>query len=285
MTGGTHTVPTTQNWTDAIALADKVEAFYQVELSGDIAIAQLNKSAVKFSNKVKIRRERMGGSGAGDYAGADTYAVRQANAKGLNSFLYIYGASPIQRYNSESEFTTFEPKFLPCFAFGISAGNGPATAATFKALDALGNPEVYDQDDIDAFIRAGCQIVTINPRTGVPRILRSVTTHQGADLIPSEMSMVATALAMAKNFRVIMEETFTGQTLTENERGVIDAKAREILDSYVDTGYLTGDDVQAAYQITEFNFVGDTVSIVADLTETPVLNFIFTLMNISAYGL
>ena len=223
----------------------------------------------------------MGGSGAGDYSGADTYDVRRANSKALNSFLYIYGASPIQRYNSDGEFTVFEPKFLPVFAFGINSGNGPATAATFKALDAIGNPEVYSSDDVDAFIRSGCMIVTPNPRTGVPRILRSVTTYQGPELIPSEMSMVSTALAMAKNFRIIMEENFVGKNITIGDQGVIELKAREILDSYVSSGYLTGSDVQAAYQITQFNFAGDKLSIVMDLTETSVLNFIFTLMNVS----
>ncbi len=93
------------------------------------------------------------------------------------------------------------------------------------------------------------------------------------------------ALAMAKQFRVEMEENFIGKNLTSSERGLIDAKANEILDAFVEAGWLTGDAVQQAYQITELTFEGDRVNIKIDGTETPVLNFIFGLINLSAFGL
>lgn len=284
LTGGTTTIPIVGDWTEAIRLSDFTEAFYQIELSGDPAIAQINKSSVKNSNKVSNRRERLGGSGNGDYQNT-TYDVRRNESRALNLFLYIYGASPLKRYDSAGVLRTFEPKFLTVWSMAINAGNGPQTASTFKALDAIGNPEIYSQPEKNQFIRAGCQIVTHNPRTNVPRVVRSVTTHQGPDLIPSEMSMVATALAMVKTFRILMEEAFVGVNLTANNRGLIEVKAREILDSFVEDGFLTGDDVQKAYVITKIDFVGDKVTIVQELTEVPVLNFIFSLMNISAFGL
>lgn len=291
LTGGTETTPLTADWIAGIALAEKAEAFYQLELSGLTNIAALNKNSVLSSVDVKNRRERIGGSGTGDYV-ATTFAARQQEAKDLGNAFYIYGASPFDRVNRQGDLVTYEPKFLPALACGINSGSGVTTAPTFKALNVIGNPESpYTQDEKDAFILAGCQIIDNNQLTGVPQIVRSVTTFQGANLIASEMSMITTSLAMVKDFRTQLEALFVGQTSgggpagSSDLKALVEAKARRLLDGYVEIGYLTSDSVQAAFSNLTVTFQGDRVFIEKDATVSSPLNFIFDLFNLSALGL
>lgn len=279
LTGGSTTAPVTNNYIGAIAAAEKVEGFYQIELSGDKDIAQLNKRSVINSCDIKNRRERTGGSGA---VAADTYATRQQNAKNLGSMFYIYGASPVKFTNSQGIEVTIDPIFVPVFAAAINAGNGPSTPPTFKALNCLGNPEKYD--DVDSFIKAGCLVVQNNELTGAPQIVRSVTTYQGSNLIASEFSMICTALATVKDFRIQMENKFIGGTGTTGIPALMQAEAIKLLDSYVVKGWLT-DIAGPAYSNVQLTIQGDRVYIVKDATLVAPINFIFDLFNLGAPGL
>lgn len=281
MSGGSTTAPTNNNYIGAMTVAEKVSAFYQIELSGDSDLAQLNKRSVYASCDVKNRRERIGGSGAKT---TDTYKQRQQNAKDLNSMFYIYGASPVKFVNSQGQTVTLDPLYLPVFAAAINSGNGPTTPATFKALNCLGNPEPYSSDDVDDFIKAGCLIVDSNELTGAPQITRSVTTYQGGNLIASEMSMVTTALALVKDFRIQMENLFISSTGTSGMDAIMRASALKLLDSYVIKGWLT-DVAGAAYSNVELVIEGDRVFIKKDATLTAPINFIFDLFNLGSPGL
>ena len=281
MSGGSTTSPTNSDYIGGITLAEKVQAFYQIELSGDPDIAQINKRSVYASCDVKNRRERIGGSGA---VIADTYKDRQQNAKNLNSMFYIYGASPVKFTNSQAQTVTLDPLYLPVFAAAINSGNGPTTPATFKALNCLGNPEKYTNDEVDAFIKAGCLIVDNNELTGAPQITRSVTTYQGGNLIASEMSMVTTALALVKDFRIQMENLFISSTGTSGMDAIMRASALKLLDSYVIKGWLT-DVAGQAYSNVNLVIEGDRVFIEKDATLTAPINFIFDLFNLGSPGL
>lgn len=281
MSGGSTTSPSNNNYIGAMTVAEKVSAFYQIELSGDSDLAQLNKRSVYASCDVKNRRERIGGSGAKT---TDTYKQRQQNAKDLNSMFYIYGASPVKFVNSQGQTVTLDPLYLPVFAAAINSGNGPTTPATFKALNCLGNPEPYSSDDVDDFIKAGCLIVDSNELTGAPQITRSVTTYQGGNLIASEMSMVTTALALVKDFRIQMENLFISSTGTSGMDAIMRASALKLLDSYVIKGWLT-DVAGAAYSNVELVIEGDRVFIKKDATLTAPINFIFDLFNLGSPGL
>lgn len=281
LTGGSTTAPNTNNYIGAIAVAETVQAFYQIELSGDKDIAQLNKRSVFASCDVKNRRERTGGSGA---LTSDSYADRMQNAKNLGSMFYIYGASPVKFTNSQGQEVTIDPLYIPVFAAAINAGNDPTTPPTFKALACLGNPEAYDSDTVDAFIKAGCQIVQDNELTGAPQIVRSVTTYQGSNLIATEFSMVCTALALVKDFRTQMENKFIGGTGTTGIPAVMRAEAIKLLDGYVQKGWLT-DIAGPAYQNINIIIQGDRIYIEKDSTITAPINFIFDLFNLGAPGL
>jgi len=281
LSGGSTSTPTNSDYIGAIALAEKVQAFYQIELSGDPDLAQINKRSVYASCDVKNRRERIGGSGA---LATDTYKDRQQNAKNLNSMFYLYGASPVKFTNSQGQTVTLDPIYLPVFAAAINAGNGPTTPATFKALNCLGNPEKYTSDEIDEFIKAGCLIVDTNELTGAPQITRSVTTYQGTNLIASEMSMVTTALALVKDFRIQMENLFVSATGTRGITAIMRASALKLLESYVTKGWLTDIDGEA-YSNLELVIEGDRVFIKKDATLTAPINFIFDLFNLGSPGL
>jgi hypothetical protein len=281
LSGGSTSTPTNNNYIGAITLAEKVQAFYQIELSGDADLAQINKRSVFASCDVKNRRERIGGSGA---LATDVYKDRQQNAKNLNSMFYIYGASPVKFTNSQGQTVTLDPIYLPVFAAAINAGNGPTTPATFKALNCLGNPEKYTSDEIDEFIKAGCLIVDTNELTGAPQITRSVTTYQGGNLIASEMSMVTTALALVKDFRIQMENLFISATGTSGIDAIMRASALKLLESYVTKGWLT-DVAGEAYGNLELIIEGDRVFIKKDATLTAPINFIFDLFNLGSPGL
>lgn len=281
LAGGSTTAPSTQNYIDAITLAEKISGFYQIELSGDADIAQINKRSVFASCDVKNRRERIGGSGA---LATNTKAERLQNAKDLNSMFYLYGASPVNFVNSQGQRVTIDPLYIPVFACAINAGNGPTTPATFKALNCLGNPEGMDSDDIDDYIKAGCLVVDSNELTGAPQITRSVTTYQGGNLIASEMSMVTTALALVKDFRIQMENLFISSTGTSGVDAVMQAAAIKLLDGYVEKGWLT-DIAGPAYANLELIIEGDRVYVKKDATITSPINFIFSLFNLGAPGL
>lgn len=299
LTGATQTAASNADWIGSIALAEKQEGFYQIEMSGLPAIAQINKNSVTTSASFENRRERIGGSGTGDYL-ATPFPDRRQEAKNLNSAFYNYGASPFDRINSDGILTTFQPKFLMVLSFAINSGNGPTTASTFKALNILGSPEVKDMTlgqggEAEKFILAGAQVITNNELTGAPQITRSVTTFQGANLIASEMSMIATALAMVKDFRIQLEADFIGQTPGGSDPsagpgsgnsmvGVVEAKAKRLLDGYVSVGFLTGDAVQAAYDNFKIVSKGDKIFIEKDATLTSPLNFIFDIFNVQYFG-
>lgn len=281
LSGGSTSAATNSDYIGAIELAESVQAFYQIELSGNKDIAQINKRSVFASNDVKNRRERIGGSGA---LTSDTIADRLQNAKNLNSMFYLYGASPVRFVNSQAQEVVLDPLYLPVFAAAINAGNGPTTPATFKALNCLGNPEKYSGDEIDEFIRAGCLIVDTNELTGAPQITRSVTTYQGTNLIASEMSMVTTALALVKDFRMNMENLYISSTGTSGLDAIMQASAVKLLDGYVSKGWLTNI-AGPAYENLELVIQGDRVFVKKDATLVAPINFIFDLFNLGAPGL
>jgi hypothetical protein len=282
LTGGATSASNVSDYIGAIQLAEKHEAFYQIELSGDLGIAMLNSESVKASCDHSNRRERIGGSGA---KASMTYKERQEAARALNSMFYNYSASPITVVNGKGEIVTQDPRFHIVASLAINSGNGPTTSSTAKSLSAIGNPEKYTTQETEEFIRNGCQVVDRSELSGSYKTVRSVTTYQGVNLIASEMSMVATALAIAKDFRVQMEFAFVGRAGTEFMDALVEAKARSLLDGYLDAGFLTQSAKEQAYSNLEVKWEGDRFYVSVEGVLTSPINFIFNLLNFKAVGM
>ncbi len=282
MQNGTTSAATINDYIGAISLAEKHEAFYQIEISGDIGVAMLNSESVKSSCDHRNRRERIGGSGA---KMSMTYRERQEAARALNNMFYNYSASPITIVNGAGERVMMDPRFHIVASLAINSGNGPTTSSTAKPLSIIGNPEKYTVSEKEDFIRYGCQIVDRSELTGSYKTVRSVTTYQGVNLIASEMSMVATALAIAKDFRVQLEYAFVGRAGTEFVDAIIESKAKSLLDGYLEAGFLTQSAKEKAYNNLSIKWEGDKFYISVDGVLTAPINFIFNLLNFKAVGL
>jgi hypothetical protein len=279
LVGGTNGAAVVlQDWVDALAMAEKIDASFVCVATGDAAVHAALAAHVKRMSSVLGKNERQGGCGAA--LNLTDSAIRQ-EAQALNANLTDYFGSQGTQFDEFGNVKTYPGFIWSCAVKGMQAGNAITFAPTAKSLVMLSVKEV---DDADAMIKAGVQIAQPDEELGGIRVTRSVTTYQGSNLIANESSMMRTSLFVAKDHRAAIKG-FIGEAGDTPNLNAVAARAENKLDDYVDAKYFVFDPAKGnAYRNFTFKVVGDTIEPDYEATLVSPINFILTTHHFTTIG-
>jgi len=277
LSGATNTPATTTDWTDALAVAEKINASYIGIATGNpvtqaLLSAHLNKMA-----SITGKDERQGCIGATIDL---TNSEKQLASKNLGNMLMGYAIDSIWRYDDNGFLLEYDPFYLSAMILGMSAGNDILFSPTFKQVNTE-KLSVSHRDDADLFIKNGGIILEEAPLGGF-RIVRAVTTHSGANDIANDWQGIGTALHVTKSHRRGME-ILVGNVGTTKENVL--RFATILLKEYQNLGWLQVDDILGnAFRSLTAEVVGGTFKLEYEGTIPVTTNFIFTTHHFTILG-
>jgi len=281
LTTGSDGSPVLQDWIDALSMCELIDASFVTVATGEAAVHSALAAHVKKMSGVDGKNERQGGCGN---AANLSNSNRRLQAKELNANLVDYFATDGEQFDEFSERKLYPGFVWGCAVKGMQAGNAITLAPTKKSLVMLKVGEVLGKSEQEQFIQAGCQIAQPDNELGGIRVVRSVTTYQGSNIIANESSAMRTSLFIAKDHRKAIE-TYIGEAGDNIRFNAIATRAENKLDDYVDAGYLVIDpDKGNAYRNFEFKVEGDVVKCEYEGTLVIPINFIFVTHNFTVLG-
>ena len=281
LTGGSDGTATTQNWIDALAMCELIDASFVCVVTGEAAIHAALATHVKYMSGVDGKNERQGGCGS---LAAATEAEQRAAAQGINSNLVDYFGGEHLQFDEFGD-EKYYPGFVwACAVKGMQAGNEITFAPTKKSMTMIKAKKVLSKTELEKMILAGVQVAQPDDQLGGIRVVRSVTTFQGTNIIANESSAMRSSLFIAKDHRAAVEG-FIGAAGTNLNLSAIAVRAEEKLADYVEAGWFVVDPATGdAYRNFQFTVDADVVKVTYEGTLSIPINFIFTTHNFTVLG-
>lgn len=282
LSGGSTGVWANQDYLDAIEFSKEVSGLYRNVCTDTFSIASYLSEIVNWMNSPDGSRETFGG------AGADTSSLsvqdRIDQAKAINNEFMVYGVSPVKNYESDGlTEKTFTGWYISVLHNAAKAATNPRESLTHKDLNIISCPELLSDNDKRKIIQAGGLYVDRKPNKGAWKIGFALTTYQKSDTILTQASKVCTALAMSKDLRESLEESFLAEIVDDNDiRLFVDNKLDEYenLYGYLSKNIYTGEPAYDPNYTIERD--GDKVYFVfPDAKLVSPINFFFHLFNLS----
>lgn len=282
LTGGSEGgTPVQQDWQDALdQICARVDASLIGVMTANAAVHAAVSSHVSYMSSVDGRNERQACVGAAD---GDSKSTKLAATQAINNALVGYAGTELKRYDKVGQLLTWGGLYKAAEILGMASGNAITFAPTNKMINAVGVKELYSNTDKNDYIKGGVMVSAPSPLGGI-RVVRSVTTYQGTNLIANEWSAMRTALFITKDHRTYVEGLIGeagDNTILESIRN----RALMRLDYYVEQGWLVNDPQYGnAFRNFTFNVVGDTVRITYEGTLVVPVNFILVTHNFTVIG-
>lgn len=274
--------PVTQDWVDALnQICKVVDASFVGVMTNDLSVQTAISEHVTYMSSSVGRNERQSIVGSGS---SDNKSTKLANAAILNNALVGYFGTEIKRYDKNGELQEWAGFYGAAEVLGMFAGNAINFAATNKMLNVVGIKEVYSNSDKDDFIKGGVMIAAPSSQGGI-RVVRSVTTYQGSNIIANEFSAMRTALYVVKDHRTYVEALIGNPG---DATGLESVKNRALLrlDYYIEQGLFVVDPALGnAYRNFTFTALADTITISYEATLVLPINFILVNHNFTVIGL
>lgn len=274
--------PVTQDWVDALnQICKVVDASFVGVMTNDLSVQTAISEHVTYMSSSVGRNERQSIVGSGS---SDNKSTKLANAAILNNALVGYFGTEIKRYDKNGELQEWAGFYGAAEVLGMFAGNAINFAATNKMLNVVGIKEVYSNSDKDDYIKGGVMIAAPSSQGGI-RVIRSVTTYQGSNIIANEFSAMRTALYVVKDHRTYVEALIGNPG---DATGLESVKNRALLrlDYYIEQGLFVVDPALGnAYRNFTFTALADTITISYEATLVLPINFILVNHNFTVIGL
>lgn len=274
--------PVTQDWVDALnQICKVVDASFIGVMTSDLSVQTAVSEHVTYMSSSVGRNERQSIVGSGS---SDNKSTKLASAAVLNNALVGYFGTEIKRYDKNGELQQWAGIYGATEVLGMFAGNAINFAATNKMLNVVGVKEVYSNSDKDDYIKGGVMIANPSSQGGI-RVIRSVTTYQGSNIIANEFSAMRTALYVVKDHRTYVEALVGNPG---DATGLESVKNRALLrlDYYVEQGLFVVDPAYGnAYRSFTFTALADTITISYEATLVLPINFILVNHNFTVIGL
>ena len=175
-TGATNGVPTLQDYADAFNVALGVPAWVVITDSNDLGVMALGQQHVATASSITSRQFRrfFTGSSIGETV---SQAVQYAKDMDAINVSYVYPG--IQAINtSTGTIQTYGGRYAAAAAAGMACGNRVAIPLTYKPLNGTGVEVQLTLSEINQLINTGVMPIHISSHTGVPTIIRDMTTWQ-----------------------------------------------------------------------------------------------------------
>jgi hypothetical protein len=285
LTGGTVSAATTQDWIDALTKLEGYDLNNIVAMTGSTTIQDLVTTHCEDMNKVKNKKYRQAGAGAGSTT--TTKASRIAQMKAMNSAYMEYCVSSFERYDYVNKVTaSFYPYYLYALISGFRYANSVGMDIVFKYLNVLSTPKLVRKDQED-YAAAGATLIqkTVNvSNISNFEIKVNNTTYQGSQITLTNPAVLYEINVLTKDF----EEQVISQirNLDTVANSVIITKIQNWILTYLfpkyrdDNKWITdGPDGQLAFDNVSFQQVGEQFITTATLTMSVTPRFSFNFMT------
>jgi len=176
LTGGTNVNPSTQDYTDALAVALNEPGAVLFIDSSDASIQTLGADHVETASTSTYNAWRRYVTGT---AIGDSTSTAEQNARALNTIHSTFCYPGIIDYDSNTGLKkTYSGLYVAAAVAGAMAGNAPALPLTNKALRGIGVETNLTIAQIDALQQAGVMCVYYPTLSRVPTIVSDLTTWQ-----------------------------------------------------------------------------------------------------------
>lgn len=278
--GSDGSAPTQTQWDGALTLAKLIDASFVCVLTNDAAVAASLGQHVTDMNSSVGSNERQGFWGC---ASGDNKAAKLADAQVSNHYGVDYYGDIVKRYDKSGVLTEFDGFYGACMIAGLQAGNDLNFSPTNKSLNVVAVREKYSSTDVDDLIKGGVIIAQPADEGGI-KVVRAVTTYQGANLILNESSMVREALWVTKDHRTYVKSVI-GRPGTATNMEAVNNLSKTRLDRYEDLGVFVQDPALGnAWRSYTFEVVGDTFKISYEGTLVSPINFVLVTHNFTVVG-
>jgi hypothetical protein len=175
-TGATNVVPSLQDYANAFNVALTVPAWAVITDSNDLGVMALGQQHVATASSITSRKFRRFFTGS-SVAETVTQALQYAKYMDAINVTYVYPG--IQAINTNTGLIqTYGGRFVAAAAAAMAAGNRVAIPLTYKALNGTGVEVQLTLSEINQLVNGGVMPIHISDNTGVPTIVRDMTTWQ-----------------------------------------------------------------------------------------------------------
>lgn len=271
--------PSVANWQTAIDMCEQIDASFIQVVTSDSSIHAYLSTHISFMNgDGKNERQGMVGS-----TSVNTDAEKKSSAQALNSLYMGFYGDEVKLYDENGVETVYPGYIAGALVVGMSAGNAITLPPTNKQLNIIGKKQNYSKSQLDNFIKSGVIVSNPSPLGGI-RVVRSVTTYQGANIIANEWSAVRTILFITKDHRAYVQSK-VGDAGDNTTLSSIESRAKERLEYYQENNFFVVDpDKGNAFRNVVVTAVGDTFNISYEATLVLPVNFILVTHNFTIIG-
>lgn len=184
--GNEGTVPTQQDWQDALDLAGEIDVHGVVTGTGDLAVLAAAKAHVETLSDAKNRKERLLYCGveraASKTALFDDLETTKLGIGGKNTVIAGFEPNLVNQQTGKIE--TYPSYYFAAIAAGMKAGNRPETPLTNKQISVFGGSYQYSVEDLETLLEGGIMPAHFDTATGTYVITQQITSYtQDANVI------------------------------------------------------------------------------------------------------
>jgi len=243
LAGGAENTPTSSaNLTTTLDGLLTEDLFLFALVDSDAALQAALLAHIQFANSVFGKAERQGYIGddfgkTKSVAITDSKASAKVNNNGDISFL-INGFTRRDRFGVVRNYGSI---FRAAMEAGLKSALSLPEPTTNKTLDVLDSEFKFNRSELEDLIINGVAASNVEAGINEVRVVRSISTFQGTNLIESENSMKQSGLFMARSIRNLVETRHKGKPLDALRVSFVLDDVRAQLNDFKKDGLITAD--------------------------------------------
>jgi len=279
-TGATNVVPTLQDYANAFNVGLTVPAWTVVADSNDLGVMALGQQHVATASSITSRKFRRFFTGS---SVAETVSQALAYAKDMDAINVTYAYPGIQAINTSTGLVqTYGGRYVAAAAAAMAAGNRVAIPLTYKPLNGTGVEVELQLSEINQLINGGVMAIHVSNNTGVPTIIRDMTTWQ-IDNNPENVfnQQVSCRYFLAYSMNQVLQP-YTGSIASPVGMGRMQNAAKKLLNALLYTAGSNGILVSWDPKSLNINYNGatSTASITVNVVFVGQVDFITTYVTV-----
>lgn len=271
MTGGTEGSYGTTEWTDALVMleAEDIQLVATPDNSATVHSAiQAHCAAMSAVTGRKERQFYVGG------AWADPVATGITNAQAVASKSGLFAFNGFTQRDVNGNIQNYDASYLACMLVGMKSASAINAPLTFNQLNVIELEDKLTDSELEQLIAGGVCAANYNS-SGLPHVVRAVTSYQIGDLKWNEDSMVTEMYFVSRDLRSYLENLFVGKAGVALTGGVLRGTVEAKLAAYLDLGIFIENENGVAWWNVIITISGDTVYVDYDAYVTAPVNFVF----------
>lgn len=276
-TSGSNGSYTATEWGDALEALEAEEVQFIATPSTDASVHAAIKAHCVLMETATYKKERQFFVGG---AWGESVATAASAAQTLRTYLGTRVTVGKVDYDVNGTLANFAPSYVACMLMAMKCAVALNMPLTAKQITAVSLEKKLRTSELETLLVAGVCPVGYSS-TGLPVVVRQLTTYQQDDLKYNELSMVTEMFFVSRDLRTFLDQTFTGnpgvKTVLDSLKGLVESKLRQ----YVELGLFAEDSLGRTFWGLTIRVAGDTVYIDYNANIVAPINFMFITQHFS----